>query len=61
MTKQSDALRLADAIGLGGRHLLSDQYEAAAELRRLHEEVTLLREQNTELHKKLAEMEQQLR
>ena len=55
MSEQPEALRLASellALGHGGTCSL-----AAAELRRLHEENVGLLNQNTELDKKLAELE----
>jgi len=52
----SEALRLADLIDRDLKNA-AHHAEAAAELRRLHEEVRMLQEQNTELDKKLAELE----
>lgn len=52
MTKQPEALRLADELDLS---VLSVCVRAAAELRRLHEVNEGLMEQNTELDKKLSE------
>jgi len=49
------ALVLANSAHLGYR--VGWQREAAAELRRLHDEVRMLQEQNTELDRKLADYE----
>lgn len=51
MTDKPEALRLAEILELCGWS------ESAAELRRLHEVNKGLMEQNTELDKKLAELE----
>lgn len=54
----SEALRLADALdNPPGAPLFMD---AAVELRRLHEEVRMLQEQNTYLDRKLAARERRL-
>jgi cell division septum initiation protein DivIVA len=58
-TQQPEALRLADRLDLyatGDAHQ-QDIEQAAAELRRLHAENASLRDQNTELDEKLAELE----
>ncbi len=52
----SEALRLANVLDNDVIPENSNR-EAAAELRRLHDEVRMLQEQNTELDKKLAELE----
>ena len=54
MTKQPTALRLADLMDAMD---YDDTKAAAAELRRLHELNEGLRDQNTQLDKKLAELE----
>lgn len=56
MTEQPEALRLAYALEAYERAVYHK--EAATELRRLHDEAASLRDQNTELDRKLAEMEQ---
>jgi len=56
MTEQPTALRLADELDHPG-YGYEPKTEAAAELRRLHELNEGLRDQNTELDEKLAELE----
>lgn len=55
--KQPEALRLAQCIDFPSVHL---GHAAAAELRRLYASEASLREQNTYLDRKLAEMEKAL-
>lgn len=56
MNEKSNALRLADRLTSPNAGPW-DNLEAAAELRRLHELNEGLRDQNTELDKKLAKLE----
>jgi hypothetical protein len=58
MTEQPEALRLADAMLHYWDERGPDAEAVAAELRRLHEEAASLRDQNTELDRRLVEMEQ---
>ena len=57
MTTQPEALRLAD---WAASYSTTMHNKAAAELRRLHDEVRMLQEQNTELDRVLVEMEHAL-
>jgi hypothetical protein len=60
MSEQPEALRLADALEAWALGKPTHHREAAAELRRLHDEVRMLQEQNTEQDRVLVEMEHAL-